>query len=137
MRVFFDSSAFAKRFLEEAGSDDVESLCMRASDLGLSVICVPELISAMNRRVRERSLSRRQYEVAKKRLAQDVSDADIIQLTSAVVARSVKMLERNPLRAMDALHLACAAEWEADVFATSDRRQFHAAVAEGLHAVCV
>ena len=106
MRLFLDTSAFAKRFLEEAGSDDVEAFCMRASDLGLSVICVPEIISAMNRRVRERSLSRRQYEVAKKRLAQDVSDADIIQLTSAVVARSVKILERNPLRAMDALHLA-------------------------------
>ncbi|MDD2459910.1 MAG: type II toxin-antitoxin system VapC family toxin [Kiritimatiellae bacterium] len=137
MRVFFDSSAFAKRFLEEAGSDEVEALCMRASDLGLSVICLPEIISAMNRRVRERSLSRRQYAVTKERLALDIGDADIIQLTTAVVARSVKMLEQNPLRAMDALHLACAAEWEADVFATSDLRQFNAAVAEGLHAVCV
>ena len=112
MRLFLDTSAFAKRFLEEAGSDDVEAFCMRASDLGLSVICVPELISAMNRRVRERSLSRRQYEVAKKRLAQDVSDADIIQLTSAVVARSVKILERNPLRATRLFLLGLFWQWE-------------------------
>jgi hypothetical protein len=28
MRVFFDSSAFAKRFREEAGSDEVEALCI-------------------------------------------------------------------------------------------------------------
>ena len=50
-------------------------------------------------------------------------------------ALTVRLLERNPLRAMDALHLACAAEWGADVFATSDTRQFNAAVSEGLYAV--
>ena len=135
MRLFLDSSAFAKRFIEEAGSDGVEALCLRASDLGLSVICVPEIISAMNRRVRERSLSQRQYAVAKRRLAEDVRDAEIVQFTTEVVIRSVRLLERNPLRAMDALHLACAAEWGADVFATSDIRQFNAAVSEGLYAV--
>jgi predicted nucleic acid-binding protein len=137
MRLFFDSSAFAKRFVEEAGSEGVESLCRRASELGLSVLCIPEVISAMNRRVRERSLSQGQYAVVKRRLAEDVRDAEMIHLTTEVVARSVRFLERNPLRAMDALHLACAAEWGADVFATSDIRQFNAAVSEGLHAVRV
>lgn len=137
MRLFFDSSAFAKRFFEESGSDGVESLCLRASELGLSVLCVPEVISAMNRRVREGNLPQRQYAVVKRRLAEDVRDADIVQLTTGVVARSVRFLERNPLRAMDALHLACAAEWGADLLATSDIRQFNAALAEGLRAVLV
>jgi len=38
MKMFFDSSAFVKRYIEEAGSAAVESLCQNATELGLSVI---------------------------------------------------------------------------------------------------
>jgi predicted nucleic acid-binding protein len=34
---------------------------------------------------------------------------------------------------MDALHVACALEWKADLFVTSDRRQLDAAIKSGLH----
>ena len=33
MKVFFDSSAFAKRYIEEPGSDTVENLCAQAAML--------------------------------------------------------------------------------------------------------
>ena len=59
-------------------------------------------------------------------------DATILQLTPAVVSSSVKLLENNVLRAMDALHVACAMEWRADLFVTSDRRQLDAARKSGL-----
>ena len=35
---------------------------------------------------------------------------------------------------MDALHVACALEWKADLFVTSDRKQADAAVNAGLRA---
>jgi uncharacterized protein len=50
-----------------------------------------------------------------------------------VISLSVNLLEKNVLRAMDALHVACALECQADLFATSDRRQFQAAINAGLH----
>jgi predicted nucleic acid-binding protein len=34
---------------------------------------------------------------------------------------------------MDALHVACALEWQADLFVTSDRRQLKAAMNTGLY----
>jgi len=43
-------------------------------------------------------------------------------------------LENSSLRAMDALHVACALEWNADLFLTSDKRQFIAAKNVGLFA---
>ena len=132
MKAFLDSSAFAKRFIEEDGSEDVESLCFRASELGLSVICVPEIVSALNRRLRENLLTRAQYDVAKKQLLVDVRDADIIQLTPSVLAAAVHVLETNPVRAMDALHVACALEWKAELFASADARQLAAAKCAGL-----
>jgi len=56
MKTFFDSSAFAKRVIEEEGSNEVDRICRNTSTLGLSIICIPEIISALNRRVREKKV---------------------------------------------------------------------------------
>lgn len=132
MKACLDSSAFAKRFVEEQGSDAVEAVCAQASELGLSVLCVPEVISALNRRLRERVLTPPQYRQAKRRLLDDVRDADIIQLTPSVVGSAIQVLEASPVRAMDALHIACALEWGASLFGSADARQLAAAKRAGL-----
>ena len=127
MRTFFDSSAFAKRYVEEPGSEVVEELCMGASQLALSAVCIPEIISALNRRRRERQLSRQDYAAAKQRLLGDVRDVEIVNLTPAVLSVCTEVLEASAVRAMDALHVACAARWGAELFVSSDRRQLAAA----------
>lgn len=132
MKLFLDSSAFAKRFIEEAGSQQVEDLCSQATELGLSVLCVPEIISALNRRLREKSLTRPEYTQAKQRLSQEVRDVVIIHLTPEVIHTSLVVLEAHPVRAMDALHIACAMEWQADWFASSDHPQIAVARNSGL-----
>lgn len=132
MKLFLDSSAFAKRFVEEAGSQEVEILCSQATELGLSVICVPEIISALNRRLREKSLARRGYAQVKQRVAEDVRDTVVINLTPEVVRSSIEILETTPVRTMDAIHIACAVAWGADLFASADHRQIAAARTVGL-----
>ncbi len=132
MKTFLDSSAFAKRFVDEIGSDKVEATCAQASELGLSVICVPEIMSALNRRRRERLLTATQYTEAKRQLFDDVRDADIINLSISVVGSSINVLEASPVRAMDALHIACALEWGAQLFVSSDKKQLSAARRAGM-----
>jgi predicted nucleic acid-binding protein len=132
MKTFLDSSAFAKRFIDEPGSGRVEEICGRASELGLSVLCVPEVVSALSRRRRERVLTPAQYRQAKQRLFEDVRDADILQLTPAVVGVAVKTLEAGPVRTMDALQVACAVEWGSELFLSGDRAQLAAAKRAGL-----
>ena len=132
MKAYLDSSSFAKRFVEEEGSDRVETTCSQASELGLSVICVPEVVSALNRRKREHKLTAVQYREAKQRLLDDVRDAVIVNLTPSVIGSAIRILETSPVRAMDALHVACALEWGADLFASSDDRQLKAAKKAGL-----
>ncbi len=127
MKTFFDSSAFAKRYVEEDGSDAVEQLCGKATALGLSVICTPEVISALNRRLREGALSHAQYREAKARLAAEVADATIVNLVPAVVAEAIGIRETNAVRAIDALHVACALQWNAELFVSSDDRQLRTA----------
>lgn len=132
MKTLFDSSAFAKRYVEESGSAEVDEVCQTTTELALSVLCVPEIVSALNRRLREKCLSRQDYLAAKSRLSADMADAVMIQLTPAVVARAILILETNSLRAIDALHVACALEWGAELFVSSDKRQLKAARKSGL-----
>ena len=133
MRALFDSSAFSKRYIEEAGSQAVDDACQRTTTLALSVLCVPEIVSALNRRVREKRLSRQDYFSAKRRLSADVADALVIALTPEVVSRSILLLETHDLRTLDALHVACALEWGAEEFVSADKRQVRAARASGLN----
>jgi predicted nucleic acid-binding protein len=133
MKLVVDSSAFAKRYVFEDGSKTVDRLLQQTSRLALCAILVPEIISGLNRRLREQILSPDDYRRAKQQLMDDVHDAIILQITPAVISRAVKLLENNVLRAMDALHIACALEWQAELFISSDRRQVKAAKNAGLH----
>ncbi len=133
MRTFFDSSAFAKRYVEERGSQAVDALCQEATELALSVLCIPEIISALNRRVREGLLTPREYAEAKEYLSRDIRDAVIVNLVPEVVSACTKILETSPVRAADALHIACALEWKAELFISADKGQISAAKKTGLH----
>ena len=99
MKMFFDSSAFAKRYVEEDGS------------------------------VREGSLSCRQWREAKARLSTEVADATIVNLVPPVVADAIaiKVLESNAARTLDTLHVGCSLQWNAELFATLDERQLREA----------
>ncbi len=127
MKIYFDSSAFAKRYVDEPGSDAVEQLCQKATSVGLSVICVPEVMSALNRRLREGSLTAEQYRTAKTRLLAEVRDAMVVNLLPQVIADTVNVLEASPVRTMDAIHVACARQWQAELFVSADKRHLLAA----------
>ena len=132
MRTFFDSSSFAKRYIEEKGSQLVDDICQEATELSISMICIPEIISALHRRIREKNLSLKDYHIIKQALSDDVRDILIINLTEEVISTSTRLLETYALGAMDALHIACAVEWGADLFVSSDKQQIAAAGKTGL-----
>lgn len=137
MRVFFDASAFAKRYVEEQSSDQVLQWCDQATELALSVVVVPELISAFCRLRREGKISPLQYALLKEQLLADITDAVIVDTTPPVLRHAVLALEAHVLRGMDAIHVGAAIECRAQRFVTADRRQAGAARAMGLEVVLV
>ena len=132
MNVFFDSSALAKRYVEEAGSDRVQDILSSATSLTVSVLCISEIVSALCSRRREQRLSQQQYLSAKQALFADVEDMNIVNLTNQVIVRAVEILERWPVRSSDSIHVASAAEWSAQLFVSADERQCTAARSYGL-----
>lgn len=132
MKLLVDSSAFAKRYVQENGSEQIGNYLQQTTELALCIILMPEILSGLKRRLREQILTAKDYKNLKNQLLIDVHDATVIQLTPSVISHTVKLLEQNTLRAMDALHVACALEWKSDLFLTSDKRQFLAAKNAGL-----
>ncbi len=133
MRVFFDSSGLAKRYIRERGSGEVEKILSVAGEVGLSVITPAEVVSALSRLRRQRTISKGQYDLAKDALFTDLEDVSVIGVTNSVVAGAIGLLEEHPIRTLDALHVASAVEWKADLFVSSDKRQIAAAAESGLH----
>ena len=137
MRVFFDSSAFAKRYVDETGTAEVLAWCDKATELALSVIAVPELVAAFRRLVREKRLTEKQYAQLKADLRADLVDALLCDTSPQVVQRAIDALEVVPLRSMDAVHIGSALVCGADVFVSADARQSAAAERLGLRVVTV
>jgi hypothetical protein len=137
MRVFFDSSAFVKRYVREEGTDVVLSWCDQATELCLSGIALPEIVSAFCRLLREDLVSPVQYRHLKTMLMADISDAAICDLTPEVIRHSMISLEKNVLRGLDAIHLGSALALNVDLFVSADARQCDAATQAGLRVVLV
>jgi len=71
MRIFCDSSSFVKKFIQETGSDEADEYCLKATSIGLSIICLPEMLSALNRKIRENNLTKENYRVIKNQILDD------------------------------------------------------------------
>lgn len=134
MRVFFDSSAFVKRYVNEEGTDAVLKWCDQATEIILSGIALTEIISAFCRLHREAKITDTQYRQLKSLLLADIEDAAICDLTPAVLALAISSLEKNVLRGMDAIHIGSAIALKADIFISADQRQLDAAARMGLRA---
>lgn len=137
MRVFFDTSAFVKRYVNEAGTDVVLEWCDQATEIVLSGIALPELISAFCRLHREARITDTQYRQLKSLLLADIEDAAICDLTPAVLAQAIFSLEKNALRGMDAIHIGSAIALKVDVFISADKRQCDSAARMGLRTEAV
>jgi len=133
LNVFLDSSALAKRYLQEPGSNHLEEILPSATSLGVSVICLAEMVSAFCRLRREGKMSAAQYLNFKGALLADIEDCSVPYVTDEVLAGAVELLERWPLRSSEALQVSSAAEWAADLFVSADARQCAAARGYGLH----
>ncbi|MBU4272234.1 MAG: type II toxin-antitoxin system VapC family toxin [Planctomycetes bacterium] len=132
MRIAFDTSALIKRYIEEPGTARVLEFCAQASEVVVSVLCVPEMISALNRRRREAGLSFEEYAAVKRELAGDMEEVTVVPLTPAVISLAITVLENMDLRTLDAMHVVAALYSGCDLFVSADVRQCKTAAELGL-----
>lgn len=123
MRAYLDTSALTKRYIREQGSDLIDDLFLELDSVVVNSICLPEIISALSRLRREKSLNANEYNRCKRAAIEDVSLFEVCQLSSEVLRTTIDVLEHSELRAVDALHVACAIESKVSRFVSSDKKQ--------------
>ena len=141
---YMDASAVVKRYVNEVGSDWVRAAVAPDSSplLFTSRMTLAEVISAFARRLREGSLTAPEFGLARDIFRGDcLKEYQVMPPTVAVVELACILLERYPLRAYDATHLATALtaqqflasqNYPSLVFLSADDRLIRAASAEGL-----
>lgn len=141
---YLDTSALVKRYVDETGSRWLRALLdapPRPSVVLVHLVIV-EMTSALVRRVREGVVSAPEYIQAQNAFRADcLSQYDLVTAVDDIIDQANRLLEKHPLRAYDAIHLAAAVASNrallADdlaplVFVSADDRLNQAASAEGL-----
>lgn len=108
MRLYLDTSALVKLYVEEEGSSMVRQWVDDADTVATSIIAFVEARAAFARRRREKRIS----SAAHARLVRDF-EADwgrylVLEAREPLIRRAGKLTEIHPLRAYDAIHLASA-----------------------------
>ncbi|MBA3944102.1 MAG: type II toxin-antitoxin system VapC family toxin [Herpetosiphonaceae bacterium] len=112
MAIYYaDSSALTKRHVVEVGTPWVQALTDSAAGHGFitSRMSVVEVISALNRRQRERMINTVQYmRISTDFMGLCATTYQLVEVTEEVIDRARHLLEQHALRAYDAVQLASA-----------------------------
>lgn len=134
---YLDTSALAKRYLDESGSAWIVDLT-KYQPIAVSSLTFAELASVLARRVREHALATDRPATILETYADDAEGWLVIETTGDLIQRAAGLISRAPvpLRAMDGLQLVCALEAfdrarqrrsPVGAFVSSDRRLLAAA----------
>jgi uncharacterized protein len=138
--IFLDTSALAKNYITERGSSWVQALMQAASGhvIVISQLATVEFVATLARLQREGQLSKADTHLLQGTFLSDRDKAFLsVDLSDSVIVRARSIVVAHPIRALDALHVACALEAAAllsvrPLFISADIRQLSAAAAEGL-----
>ncbi|MGH7728084.1 MAG: type II toxin-antitoxin system VapC family toxin [Vulcanimicrobiaceae bacterium] len=114
MLLYLDTSALAKLYVDEDGSQSVRDAVHDAHVSGTSAIAYVELRAALARRRRGGSLSATAHRQARRDIEADWLRLFVVSLDDDIVRKAGDASERYGLRAYDAVHLACAVAFQAE-----------------------
>lgn len=135
--TYLDTSALIKRFVNEKGSPLVQSIVQRSGPIATAKITYAEIFAGLTRKLREGAILKSQYALAWRQFENDWQAYIRVELQDETLLLARNLIQRHPLRAYDAVHLASALSLGTEldreiIFAAADRHLLRAAEAERL-----
>lgn len=124
MRVFVDTSTLFKKYVDEPGSPDFDSLLNEATEIIVSPLTRIEMHAALAKCVREKLLPIEYAEKLRVEIKKDFTFYSRVYWNENLEEKSVEIVQKLPLKTSDAIQLASGVLSGADIFVTSDRRLF-------------
>ncbi len=112
-RLFLDSNALVKYYVQEPGSAAVEKLLLStaADRVYVAMVTGAEVVAALKRAERTASLTTDQAEAAIQQFVEMwESQFVVVAVDETVLGLAMQLARRHGLRGYDAIQLACAAE---------------------------
>lgn len=138
---YFDTSALAKRYAPEAGSEKVDSIITDKDNvIVIGNIAITELYSALSKKYRAGEVARQDFLSAVYRFEKDISESvySFLEVDNQIItATKILILTHPGLRTYDSIHLALALELTAlnPGVVASDALLLESCRAEGLRVV--
>ena len=138
--IYFDTSALAKWYLNEAKSSDVERYIQGHGPVAVSELTVVEMRCLLARRRREREIDSKLESQVFATFQEDIRQHFLTchslprELGTAAI-NFLTVLSDIPLRTLDVLHLVIAKQIDAAILATADRVMAAGGKAMGLSIV--
>lgn len=135
--AYVDTSAFIKRFLREARTDDMDALAESGVyDFAISSLVVTEFRSVLKRKHRLGALNAQFIGQATQQLHTEIAGGVLrfCAIEAAIFHLAGELISRlsSPLASLDALHLACAQTLKADFMVSADLQLLRACEEAGL-----
>lgn len=108
---YVDTSALVKRYIDEVGSGWVRAMFSQSPPPSVIVVhlVIVEMTSALARRRRDGTLTPAEYAQIQDAFRADcLNEYRIVTAVDGIIDEATRLLERYPLRAYDAVHLAAA-----------------------------
>ncbi len=140
MNLYLDTSALVKRYVKEAGSEDVLDWMDLAKIIGTGLITRAEVAAAITRATRMKHLTAQISNKAMDKFRIEWVSFHRIPINEELVARADFLACQHNLRGYDAVHLAAALLWQEALMlpvtlATYDQELANAGKSSGLRAL--
>lgn len=134
MKIFLETSALAKRYVQEPGSEELDNLFVSVvTEVFVSTLAFAEFAAAIGRKLRNKEILEESAANAMRELEKDWHGLYTkIPLTETLAASAASMAIQYPLKGADAVHLASAVAFGADLFVVSDKQLITAAEKIGI-----
>ena len=137
MILYLDTSALVKRYIREAGTDEVIALLENAGSVGSASLTKVEMAAAFEKTVRQRWVKRKIAKQAWQDFLDHWYSFTRLNTSSGIIDHASSLAWDYSLRGYDAMHLACALLWKETLetqiaMATFDRNLWQASKKAGL-----
>lgn len=130
MKAFVDTSSLIKKYVQEKGSDQFEEQLERVGEIIVAPIYWIELNSAIERRVKEKTLSVHDASAIRREAKKDLNFFSKVIWNEALEQKAVEVIEKHWVKTLDSLQLASGILSGADLFLTSDQDLYKTAAQE-------
>ncbi len=124
MKAFIDTSSLIKRYVQESGSDAFEKFLETISEILIAPTTWLEIHSVLERRLREKTMSKADAELIELNAYADLQYMGIIKWNEELEKTAAALIRKYQLKVMDSIQLASGKLSKSDLFVTSDKQLY-------------